>query len=130
MRFLVRHQRWDRHSLRVREHVHDAQDDLRDVIRKAALNIKTDWAAQWAPSRHLPALGASVSFDVTGTSGVYSAEIGPDKGRTQGPLGTLIEDANGAARNRATHAGNKAGRREEPRFIRAVGELGEKGMGG
>lgn len=130
MRFKINHKQWDRHSLKVRERIHDAQDDLRGTIRKAALNVKTDWAAQWSPSRHLPHIGASVSFDVTGTSGVYAAEIGPDKERPQGPLGTLIEDANGAARNRATHAGNKAGRREAPRFERAVGEVGEKGVGG
>lgn len=130
MRFIIRAKKWTVHHERVRQRTHDAPDDLRDTIRKAALNIKTDWAGKWAPSRHLPYIGASVSFDVAGTSGAYTAEIGPDKGRTQGPLGTLIEDANGAARNRATHAGNNAGRREAPRFERAVGEVGEKGVGG
>lgn len=130
MRFKINHKRWSAHHARVDAAVHGVDDDLKDAVRKTALGIKTDWAGQWGPSRHLPYLGASVSFDVAGGGGVYTAEIGPDKLRRQGPLGTLIEDANGAARNRATHAGNKAGRRGETRFARLVGEAGEDGVGG
>lgn len=130
MRFKINHKQWTRHDARVSAAISGVDGDLRDAVRKTALGIKTDWAAQWGPSRHLPYLGASVSFDVAGGGGVYTAEIGPDKTRAQGPLGTLIEDANGAARNRATHAGNKAGRRGETRFVRLVGEVGEDGVGG
>lgn len=130
MKFKIIRKQWDRHNARVSAAEHDADDDLRDVVRKVALSVKTDWAGQWGPSKHLPALGASVSFDLAGGGGVYTAEIGPDKGRRQGPLGTLIEDANGAARNRATHAGNRAGRRGETRFERLVADAGEDGIGG
>jgi hypothetical protein len=130
VRFKINTKQWGRHSRRASDAEHDADDDLRAVVRKVALTVKTDWAGQWAPSVHLPSLGASVSFDVAGGGGVYTAEIGPDKGRSQGPLGTLIEDANGAARNRATHAGNRAGRRAETRFERMVADAGEDGVGG
>ena len=130
MKFQVIHKQWDRHSARVDTAVRDAPDDFRDVIRKEALAVKTDWARRWAPSRHLPHLGASVSFDVRGGGGMFTAEIGPDKTRRQGPLGTIIEDAHGGARNRATHAGNRAGRRSETRFPNAAGDAAEDGIGG
>lgn len=130
MRFKIIHKQWGRHHARVEAAVDDADDDFRGVVRKEALLVKTDWASQWGPSRHLPSLGAAVSFDVAGGGGVYTAEIGPDKLRRQGPLGTLIEDANGAARNRATHAGNRAGRRAESRLERKAGDAGEDGIGG
>lgn len=128
--FKINHKQWSRHHTRVDAAVRDADDDLRAVVRKEALKVKTDWAGQWGPSPHLPYLGASVSFDVAGSGGVYTAEIGPDKLRAQGPLGTIIEDANGRARNRATHAGNSAGRRAEPRLERAAGDAAEDGVGG
>lgn len=129
MRFKLNHKQWSRHDARVSAAVSGVDGDLRDAVRKTALGIKTDWATQWRPSRHLPSLGSTVSFDMAGGGGIYTAEIGPEKGG-QGSLGHLIEDANGAARNRATHAGNKAGRRAEPRFARLVGEVGEDGIGG
>lgn len=122
--------RWTAHRHRVESAFQGINGDFRDVVKKAALNVKTDWAAQWGASRHLPYLGASVSFDTTHSGPVHTAEIGPDKLRRQGPLGTIIEDAAGRARNRATHAGNRAGRREEPRFVRAAGEAADKGVAG
>lgn len=129
MKFQVIHKQWDRHSNRVSTAVNDAPDDFRDVIHKEAFKIKTDWARRWRPSRHLPSLGASVSADVRGGGGMYTAEIGPERGG-QGSLGHLIEDANGRARNRATHAGNKASRRSETRFPDAAGDAAEDGVGG
>lgn len=129
MRFKINSRQWERHSTKVSERIHDAPDELRDTIRVSAEKVRVDWARQWAPSRHLPYIGSTVSVDLTGTSGVYAAEIGPERGG-QGSLGHLIESANGAARNRATHAGNKAARRQEGPFERKVGEVGEKGVGG
>lgn len=130
MRFKINSKQWTRHHARVEAAVADSGDGFRDAVRKTALGIKTDWAAQWGPSRHLPYIGASVSYDVRGGGPVWTAEIGPDKLRRQGPLGTLIEDANGLARNRATHAGNKAGRRGESRLERLAADAGEDGIGG
>ena len=130
MIFSFSSKRWTAHRTRVETAFQGVNGDFRGVVRKAALNIKTDWAARWSPSRHLPYIGASVSYDTTHSGPIHTAEIGPDKLRRQGPLGTVIEDANGAARNRATHAGNRAGRREEPRFVRYVGEAADKGVAG
>jgi hypothetical protein len=130
VRFKLNHSRWTKHHARVDAAVAGVYDDFRAAVRKEALLIKTDWAAQWGPSRHLPYLGASISYDTTHAATVHTAEIGPDKLRRQGPLGTIIEDANGGARNRATHAGNKAGRRAESRFANAVERAAAEGIGG
>ncbi len=130
MRIRLRVTGWDRWQDRFEDAQSDVDTELRRVINRAALNVKTTWAARWAPSRHLPHIGASVSYDVTGASPHWKAAIGPDKLRAQGPLGTIIEDANGRARNRATHAGNRAGAAEEPRFESSVANAGEKGAGG
>ena len=130
MKYRIDHRRWTRHDTRVANARRSAPTDLYDVVRRTALTIRTDWAAQWAPSRHLPHLGAAITFDTGASGAVFTAEIGPDKLRRQGPLGHLIEDANGRARNRATHAGNRAGRRAEAGFERRVADVAEDGVGG
>lgn len=117
----------------VRKDIEDGQQDasgeFRKVVAASALRVKNDWRARWSPSRHLPYLGSSVTFDLKTTGEIYEAEIGPDKLRTQGPLGTIIENANGGARNRATHAGNRAGRAEAPRFEREAADAAAKAVG-
>lgn len=131
MRFKIDHKQWTRHAARVDAARRGAHDTFQDVVRGVAYSVRADWRAQWGPSRHLPKIGRSITIDMHLAGPVYTAEIGPQKGiGLQGSLGHLIEDANGAARNRATHAGNSAGRRAEPRFVRAVGEAGEDGIGG
>lgn len=120
--------RWDRDYAEARR---GADREFRRVVSKGALNVKLDWARRWAAlGRHLPHIGRSISYDVRSSGSVHTAEIGPDKTRAQGPLGTIIEDANGAARNRATHAGNRAGRAEESKFVRAAGDAAVEAAGG
>lgn len=131
MRFKLNHKQWTRHEARVSAAVRDADSDFGTTTTKEAERIRIDWARQWRPSAHLPYIGSSVTADVHHGGGIHTAEIGPEKGLgRQGSLGHLIENANGAARNRATHAGNKAGRRAEVRFERAAGEAAEDGIGG
>lgn len=129
MRFKVISKQWDLHSDRVDRTVRDADYEFAGVIRQEARKVKLDWAAQWRPSRHLPHLGRTVTYDTKHAPGLHLAEIGPEKGG-QGSIGHIIEDANGAARNRATHAGNRAGRRAESRLERAAGDAAEDGIGG
>jgi hypothetical protein len=47
--------------------------------------------------RYLPQYPSSITYDVYATPTGVEAEIGPDKGRAQGPLGNLIEY--GSAKN-------------------------------
>jgi hypothetical protein len=65
--------------------------DTAVVIKKGALNIKTDAARRASGLAHAPAYPRSITFDFAiGLSGPY-AEIGPDKDRRQGALGNLLE---------------------------------------
>jgi hypothetical protein len=130
VRFSIDHSGFDRHADRVEDGFDNADDELRRVVNKGAFNVKAAWKAAWTGIGHLPHIASSISYDVTGGGGTWKAEIGPDKQRSQGPLGTIIENANGAARNHATHSGNRAGRAEEPRFERAVAEVAEDAAGG
>lgn len=130
MKFKFTHQRWTAHDVRVDAAVRGAHDDFQGVVRGVANTVRADWQTQWSPSRHLPQLAMSITVDTHLAGPLYTAEIGPQRGILQGSLGHLIEDANGMARNRATHAGNSAGRRAEGRMERAAGDAGEKGIGG
>lgn len=61
------------------------------VVTKGALNIKTE-ARELAP--HGPRTRAyphSITYDVNIRGASIEAEIGPDKGLPQGPLGNILE---------------------------------------
>jgi hypothetical protein len=56
-----------------------ADEELRPVVSKGALNIKNATKAKWAGHRHAPTLAAAVSYDPDEEGGALGAEIGPDK---------------------------------------------------
>lgn len=85
------------------------------VVRKAAVNIKQDWAQTWTGHAHIPALPKAISFDMLYGFGSIGAEIGPDKARTQGPLGNVIEF--GTVNNAPIPGGYPALYKELPAFM-------------
>lgn len=96
------------------------------VVRKGALNVKTDARRFATGIGHAPLYPASISYGVTGDGrfGVIEAEIGPDKGRPQGALGNILEY--GTVNNAPhTHLG-PALDREGPRFMDAIAAAGAK----
>ncbi len=96
-----------------------AQDTARAIVKRGAVAVKRDWrvnARQSAP-KHAPAYPYSISFDLADVGGYIVAEIGPDKGARQGPLGNLIEF--GSVNNPPHNDGGRALRAEEPRMIAA-----------
>lgn len=103
--------------------------EVRQVVSKGALNIKQGWADRWkghSSIRHLP---RSINYDVTSDAGGAEAEIGPDPAKLQGNLAHLIEFGNaeyGSVRNAPIPGGLPALAAEEPRFVKALGDLGEK----
>jgi hypothetical protein len=100
-----------------------ADEELRKVVGRGALNIKNDWRDRWMGFRHAPALPYAVSYDLDDKGGI-GAEIGPDKGRRQGALGNLLEFG---SQNNAPHPGGQpALDAEAPRFEQAVGDAAEK----
>jgi hypothetical protein len=94
------------------------------VVAKGALNIKNDWRQRWSGIGHAPALPAAVTYDMTYWFGSVGAEIGPDKGKPQGPLGNLIEF--GSVNNAPIPGGLPALQAEEPKYVRSLEDLAVK----
>lgn len=102
--------------------------DIRGVLQKGALNIKNDLNSQAAASTHFKGMAGSVTYDTRELQRGIEAEIGPDKGRRGGPLGNLFffGGANGGGGTGDLDAPLRA---EEPRFMKALGDVGEKALG-
>lgn len=64
--------------------------EIRQIIRKGALNIKTQLREEMGASRHFGQAAVSITYDVvTSTADEVIAEIGPDKDKYAGPLGNI-----------------------------------------
>jgi hypothetical protein len=64
--------------------------EVRAIIQKGALVIKTKMQNEVKGLPHAPSFPASITYDTKITALGIEAEIGPDKGRRQGALGNLI----------------------------------------
>lgn len=115
-----------------RDDVADGQahvdQQLRGVVNHGAFNIKQAWKARWSGYAHLPHLPGTISYDLAGGAGVWTAEIGPDKTKRQGPLGNIIEF--GSVNNAPIPGGLPAARAEEPLFVNATADEAAKAVGG
>lgn len=103
--------------------------EVRQVVSKGAHNIKKDWADKWKGHPSIKHLPRSVNYDVTSDATGAEAEVGPDPSRMQGNLGHLIEFGNaeyGTVRNAPIPGGLPALAAEEPRFVKALADLGER----
>ncbi|MGA5629798.1 hypothetical protein ACPCTH_33520 [Streptomyces cellulosae] len=63
----------------------------RQAVTVSALKIKNDAARRSQSSGHAKHYSRSITYDVHGGAASVWAEIGPDKARTQGALGNIIE---------------------------------------
>ncbi|MFB7739572.1 hypothetical protein ACFC08_35535 [Streptomyces sp. NPDC056112] len=61
------------------------------AVAVTAGKVKRDAAQRISGHSHLPAYPASITYSLSHGPMGPEAEIGPDKGRRQGPLGNLIE---------------------------------------
>ncbi len=96
--------------------------EVRKVVQKGALNIKTGARRRIGRPAHAPAYPNSITYDSRESATGAVAEIGPDKGRRQGPLGNLLEY--GSINNAPIPHIRPAGDEELPRFERAMDDLG------
>lgn len=101
---------------------------VRAVVERGAVNVKKDWRQRWSGIGHAPSLAAAVTYDVSFGLGRVSAEVGPDKNLRQGALGNVIEF--GTSKNGPIPGGLPALEAEQPRFERALEDLGEKALDG
>jgi hypothetical protein len=93
------------------------------IVTKGAQNIKEAMQADAQGINHAPHFPDSINYDVNQTLGGPEAEIGPDKGRTQGALGNILyfgTSKNGPVRD--ISVGIDA---EAPKFEKALGEAAE-----
>ncbi|MFJ4738706.1 hypothetical protein [Streptomyces sp. NPDC088775] len=61
------------------------------AVAVTAGKVKRSAAQRISGHAHLPAYPSSITYDVTHGPTGPEAEIGPDKGRRQGPLGNIVE---------------------------------------
>lgn len=106
----------------------DVLPEGKRVVDKGALNIKNDWRDRWKGHAHFPDLPRAVTYDSAIDGMTVRAQIGPDKGLRQGALGNLIEF--GSRNNAPIPGGLPALDAEEPRFRKAVADLGGKLLSG
>lgn len=101
-----------------------AQVQAQAVVRRGALNVKNGWRANATATagRHARLYPSSISFDMRPHPTGASAEIGPDKGRPQGPLGNLLEF--GSVNNPPHMDGARALAAEEAAFVAHVAAIG------
>jgi len=99
------------------------------VVAKGAFNIKTTWRKVWTPvspdpAEHAPHLARGVGYETTRHGSTYHAEIGVHRLNPQAPLAHFAEY--GSLRNAPRPGGFPALVVEEPRFVEAVEDLGER----
>lgn len=111
----------------------DFMPKVEKVVSKGALQIKQGWAKRWQGHSSIAHLPRSINYDVRfeGKSTI-EGEIGPAHDRTQGVLGHIIEFGEaeyGNMRNAPIPGGQPALDEEEEKFVRALADLGEDGLG-
>lgn len=98
-------------------------DQTEKVVSKGALNVKKDAKDIISGRAHLPHYPNSITYDIERAEGEIRAQIGPDKEKRQGPLGNILEY--GSVNNAPIPHLSPALDLEEPRFERALADLGE-----
>lgn len=99
--------------------------EVREVIQRGSLNIKNEMIADAKGSPHFRSLASTISYDTeVSLRGEISAEIGPDRGRggAAGLAGAYFGWPGGGG---GTLDIDKPLRSEEPRLLKALGDLGK-----
>lgn len=102
----------------------DVDDEGEKVVSKGALNIKTEWREKWDGYPHIVHLPRAINYDVARTGVAIEASIGPPRGELQAGLAPYIEY--GTVNSPPIPGAVLAADDEEPRFERAVADLGER----
>lgn len=96
-------------------------DAVERVVGQGCNNIKKDAAARWRGYPHLPHLPRSVDYDVTREGDTVTGEVGPNKAKLQGGLGSIIE--RGTLTSGPIPAMSPAFDAEAPRFENALADI-------
>lgn len=97
--------------------------DQIEVVEKSAQRVEAAWRQRWSGLSHAPHLAKAVTHDVKVRPGEVTGIIGPDKELRQGALGNVIEY--GTSKNAPIPGGGPALTVEEPRLLKAIGDIAE-----
>lgn len=104
----------------------DAPKELRKIVSKGSLNIKTDWRRRWSGHPHIPVLPFAIGYDITETATAVESEIGVDQSKPQGPLAGIIAWGSPAQGNAPLPGPLEALDAEAPKFESALTALATK----
>lgn len=65
--------------------------NTRKAVQVTSQKVRDDARNRIKGHKYLPAYPYSITYDTKATAEGIEGEIGPDKGRAQGPLGNIIE---------------------------------------
>jgi hypothetical protein len=102
----------------------EVDDKTQRVVGMGCLKIKKDWARMWTGYAHIPHLPRAINYDVFHVGADIHGEVGPDRAKPQGGLGSYI--AYGTPTSGPIAGPFPAADAEEPRFINAIGDMAEK----
>lgn len=102
----------------------NAQKPLRETVQKSARTIRDAMRRDAQGHAHFPHFPSSITFETKENAGSIDAEIGPDKGRTQGALGNILYF--GTSKNAPVLNLNAPLDTEAPRFQKAVEDAAKK----
>lgn len=108
----------------------DVLDEADKINARGAFNIKRTMQDEAKSSGYYRHFSRSITYDNRPSRSGRSIEreIGPDKGRTQGALGNILYFG---TRNNAPVLDVESGlRKEEPAYVRHMGEMAERLIGG
>lgn len=101
----------------------EVDDKTQRVVGFGCNQIKKDWQRRWNGYAHIPHLPRAISYDVDSAAGTITGEVGPDRLKMQGGLGSYIEF--GTPTSGPIPGGLPSHEVEEPKFIRAMGDMAE-----
>lgn len=104
-----------------------AYEDVDAVIKKGALNMKTEMIADVSGSPHFKGMAGSITFEHENTRGVLRRVVGPDKARRGGSLGNIYYF--GTSRGGGKGDIEKPLNSEEPRTMSALEALAARWAG-
>lgn len=122
----IEHGGLDRWVIKLDKAISDAPDEAAKVVERGALQIKNGARRRVGSPRHAPAYPSSITYETWRGMRGPVAEVGPDKNKRQGPLGSLIEfgSINNSPRPHMAPAVDE----ELPRFEKAMEDLAARIM--
>jgi hypothetical protein len=106
----------------------EAPKKLAKVVGRGAMNIKAEWKRRWSPvggaPHHLPHVARGIGYDMTEKPTRIFADIGVSRRNPQASLAHFAEF--GLVNQPPFPGGAPALRKEDPKFVDAVGDAAIK----